>query len=558
MLRKTLSSCLLLFVSFACLAQSAPQTVYLWPAGHSTLQGANEKEVTTPANPQPGERIASIVNVHNPSLVVYPAPANKATGAAIIVAPGGGHRQLVIGSEGTDLIPWLHEMGVHVFILKYRLAQTPNYKYTVEGEALQDTQRAIRIVRHRAREWGVNPSRVGVLGFSAGGALAALADIRFDRGKADATDAIERQSCRPDFVGLVYPGWRPMDITAPQDAAPAFLTSAGLDDASHAKQTVEFHNSLFNAGVQSDLHIYAHGGHGGGIRPRDGIPFGSWPKRFEEWLADLGMLKPATGTGASFKGPIGLELYSLREQFAKDVPTTLDRVRDLGFQYVEVAGTYKLTPEEFKQQLDAKGLKPISGLFDYARFRDDIEGVAREAKTLGLQYVGCAWIAHKTGAFNEADMRGAIAVFNRAGAALAKHGLKFFYHTHGYEFQPYNDGTLFDLMMKETRPEFVRFEMDVFWIVHPGQDPVKLLEKYGNRFELMHVKDMRKGTPTGLLTGKSDVTNDVAIGTGIMKWNDILKAAQKAGVKWYFLEDESPVSIEQIPVSMRFLERVKF
>ena len=557
MLHRLPLCCVFLYLAVTCVAQSTPQVVYLWPSGHPTLQGANEKEVTTPPNPKPGERIASIVNVHNPSIEVHLAAPNKNTGAAIVVAPGGGHRQLVIGSEGSDLLEWLNGMGINVFILKYRLAQTPNYKYTVEGEALQDTQRAIRIVRERAREWNVNPSRVGLLGFSAGGALAALADIRFDRGKADAADATDRQSCRPDFVGLVYPGWAPMDITARPDSAPAFLTSAGLDDAFHAKQTVEFHDSLFKAGVQTDLHIYAHGGHGGGIKLRDGIPFGTWPKRFEEWLADLGMLKPATGLGASFKGPIGLELYSLREQFAKDVPSTLDRVRDLGIQYVEVAGTYKLTPEEFKKQLDAKGLKPVSGLFDYARFRDDVEGVAREAKTLGLQYVGCAWIAHKTGSFNEADMRGAIAVFNHAGEALAKHGLKFFYHTHGYEFQPYGDGTLFDLMMKETKPEFVRYEMDVYWIIHPGQDPVKLLEKYGNRFELMHVKDMRKGTPNGL-DGKSDVKNDVALGTGIMKWNDIMKAAQKAGIKWYFIEDESPISIEQIPMSMRFLEQLKF
>ena len=549
--------CVFLYLAVTCVAQSTPQVVYLWPSGHPTLQGANEKEVTTPPNPKPGERIASIVNVHNPSIEVHLAAPNKNTGTAIVVAPGGGHRQLVIGSEGTDLLEWLNGMGVNVFILKYRLAQTPNYKYTVEGEALQDTQRAIRIVRERAREWNVNPSRVGLLGFSAGGALAALADIRFDRGKAGAADAIDRQSCRPDFIGLVYPGWAPMDITARPDSAPAFLTSAGLDDAFHAKQTVEFHDSLFKAGVQTDLHIYAHGGHGGGIKLRDGIPFGTWPKRFEEWLADLGVLKPATGLGASFKGPIGLELYSLREQFAKDVPSTLDRVRDLGIQYVEVAGTYNLAPEKFKQLLDAKGLKPMSSLTGYERFRDDIEGVAREAKALGVQYVGTAWIPHKE-PFDEKTAREAIAVFNRAGEALAKHGLKFFYHTHGYEFQPYGEGTLFDLMMKETKPEFVRYEMDIFWIVHPGQDPVKLLEKYGNRFELMHVKDMRKGTPVGLLNGKSEITNDVAFGTGIMKWADILKAAQKAGIKWYFIEDESPISIEQIPVSMRFLERLKF
>ena len=218
---------LLFFISIAAASAQSPQVIYLWPSGHPTLQGANEKEVTTPANPKPGERIASIVNVHNPSLTVYPAPANKATGAALIVAPGGGHRQLVIGSEGTDLVPWLHDLGIHVFILKYRLQFTPNYKYTVEGEALQDTQRAIRLVRSRAKEWGVNPNRIGVLGFSAGGALGALADIRFDRGKPEAADPIDRESCRPDFIGLVYPGWAPMDITAPKDAAPAFLTSAG-------------------------------------------------------------------------------------------------------------------------------------------------------------------------------------------------------------------------------------------------------------------------------------------------------------------------------------------
>jgi acetyl esterase/lipase len=171
------------------------------------------------------------------------------------------------------------------------LAQTPNYHYTVEGEALQDTQRAIRIVRSRAKEWGVDPARVGILGFSAGGALAALADIRFDRGKPDAADPVDRQSCRPDFAGLVYPGWAPMDITAPKDAAPAFLTSAGSDDQSHARQSVEFYDSLFRTGIPAELHIYAHGGHGGGIRSRNGIPFGTWHIRFQEWLADLGVLK---------------------------------------------------------------------------------------------------------------------------------------------------------------------------------------------------------------------------------------------------------------------------
>jgi endo-1,4-beta-xylanase len=270
---------------------STPQVVYLWPSGAATLLGAGEKEITDPPNPQPGQRINSIKNVHNPSIEVHVPAPDKATGAAIVVAPGGGHRQLVWGSEGTDIADWLNSLGVAAFILKYRLAQTPNYHYTVEGEALQDTQRAIRIVRARAADWGVDPALVGILGFSAGGALAALADIRFDRGKPNAPDPIDRQSCRPDFAGLVYPGWAPMDITAPKDAAPAFLTSAGSDDQSHARQTVEFYDSLFRAGIPAELHIYGHGGHGGGIRSRNGIPFGTWHLRFQEWLADLGVLR---------------------------------------------------------------------------------------------------------------------------------------------------------------------------------------------------------------------------------------------------------------------------
>jgi len=265
----------------------------------------------------------------------------------------------------------------------------------------------------------------------------------------------------------------------------------------------------------------------------------------------------SAGMGSSFKGPVGLQLYSLRDQFAKDVPGTLDQVRKFGIKYVETAGTYGLTPAQFRAALDARGLRAVSGHFGYELCRDHIEDVARDAKILGLEYVGCAWIPHQD-PFDEKTCREAAAVFNRAGEALAKHGLKFFYHTHGYEFLPYGKGTLFDLLMAETKPQFVHIQMDVFWIVHPGQDPVKLFEKYGDRFALMHLKDMKKGTPTGLFTGHSDVTNNVPLGVGTLDWQAIMKAARKAGVKWYFLEDESPTSIAQIPQSLRYLEQLKF
>jgi sugar phosphate isomerase/epimerase len=263
------------------------------------------------------------------------------------------------------------------------------------------------------------------------------------------------------------------------------------------------------------------------------------------------------GTGPSFKGPLGLQLYSLRDQFAKDVPGTLDKVREMGFKEVELAGTYGLSPEKFKAELDARGLKAVSGHFPYERFRNDLDGIIREAKIFDLQYVGCAWIGHRD-PFDEKTCRQAIDVFNVAGDALAKQGIKFFSHTHGYEFQPYGNGTLFDLMMTETRPDLVNFEMDIFWVVHAGQDPAKLLDKYGSRFQLTHLKGMKDSTPTGFLTGKSDVTNDVPLGEGKIDLVPILRAAEKAGVKWNFIEDESPSAEQQIPQSLRYLEQVKW
>ena len=259
----------------------------------------------------------------------------------------------------------------------------------------------------------------------------------------------------------------------------------------------------------------------------------------------------------SGKLPVGLQLYSLRAEFPKDVPGTLKKVRDYGITLVELAGTYNLPSEKFMAMLKENGLKAVSTHFPYERYRDDLDAVVRDAKAFGVQYAGCAWIPHKDD-FDEKECRDAAAVFNRAGEALSKAGIKFFYHTHGYEFQPLGDGTLFDLLMKETNPKFVNYQMDVFWIVHPGQDPVRLLEKYSKRWVSMHVKDMKKGTPTGLLTGHSDVSNNVVVGTGIMDWPAIFKAAKKTNIRYYFIEDESPTAAEQIPQSLTYLESVKF
>ncbi|MDZ4288677.1 MAG: sugar phosphate isomerase/epimerase [Prosthecobacter sp.] len=260
----------------------------------------------------------------------------------------------------------------------------------------------------------------------------------------------------------------------------------------------------------------------------------------------------------SFAGPVGLQLYSLRSQFKlRGVPWTLDQVKAMGIEEVELAGTYDLPPAQFRAELDKRGLKPVSGHFPYGRLKNDLAAVVTEAKALGLHYAGCAWIDHKD-SFDEAECRDAAATFNHAGEALAKEGITFFYHCHGYEFEPHKDGTLFDLLMQETSPQQVSFEMDVLWVVFPGQDPVKLLEKYNGRWKLLHLKDLKKGIATGSLSGKTDVANDVTLGTGQMNWPALLAAAHRVGVKHYFIEDESPTSPEQIPQSLTFLKTVKW
>jgi len=258
-----------------------------------------------------------------------------------------------------------------------------------------------------------------------------------------------------------------------------------------------------------------------------------------------------------FQGTAGLQLYSLRDLFKKDVPGTLDKVKALGITEVETAGTYGMPPEKLREMLEARGLKAVSGHFQYEALTKDVDAAIREAKALGLQYMACPWIPHKDAEFSEEVTRRAAADFNRIGEAVTKAGLKFAYHPHGYEFAPLGDGTMFDLLVKETKPEFVAFEMDVFWVVHPGKNPAELLAKYPNRWVLMHLKDIRKGARTGVYTGRAPLTDDVVLGTGLVDWPAVLRAAAKAGVKHYFIEDESPTAEAAIPESLKYLGTLK-
>jgi sugar phosphate isomerase/epimerase len=275
-------------------------------------------------------------------------------------------------------------------------------------------------------------------------------------------------------------------------------------------------------------------------------------------LLALSLQAADAGTGKSFTGPLGLQLYSLRAEFAAaGVEATLDKVKGYGIKYVELAGTYNLPPEKFKALLDERGLVPVSGHFPYKRYATDPAGVAKEAKTLGLQYAGVAWIDHKD-PWDDKQCAEAIEVFNKAGETLAKEGIKFFYHLHGYEFQPHDGGTLADMLITGTNKENVFYQMDVFWIVYPGQDPVKLLEKYTGRWVTMHLKDLKNGILIGSQAGHADVKVNVVLGTGQMDWPKILAAGKKAGLAYYFIEDESPDAAIQIPKTMKYLEQVSF
>ncbi|MGH9936969.1 MAG: alpha/beta hydrolase, partial [Blastocatellia bacterium] len=182
------------------LSANQPKEIPLWPNGAPGSEGKAGPEAVRVT--ESGERVVS--NVHRPSITPYLPPKEKATGAAVIIAPGGGHRELWADHEGHNIARYLSARGVAAFVLKYRLAREANSTYTVDDHALADTQRAIRLARSRAREWNVNPSRIGVMGFSAGGELAALASMRFDGGNKDSADAVERESSRPDFQALIY------------------------------------------------------------------------------------------------------------------------------------------------------------------------------------------------------------------------------------------------------------------------------------------------------------------------------------------------------------------
>ena len=257
-----------------------------------------------------------------------------------------------------------------------------------------------------------------------------------------------------------------------------------------------------------------------------------------------------------FHGEPGMVSYTYRKYFEKDIPSTLDIIKELGITDIEFSNLFGQTAQQLRKYIDEKGLKCSSFGVSYDDLVNKTAEVAQNAKTLGAEYVRVAWIPHK-GDMTPEVMDTAIANFNRIGKILKEqYGLTFIYHNHGYEFRPYKNGTLYDYLMEQTDSKYVSFEMDILWTFFPGQDPAALLNQYGSRYKTLHLKDLRKGIK-GDMSGGTSQENDVALGTGQIDIPSVIKAAKKAGIKHYYIEDESSNVMIQVPQSIAYLKSLK-
>ena len=254
----------------------------LWPNGAPGSEGKAGLEKVRVTDG--GDHVVS--SIHRPSITPYLPARSTATGAAIIVAPGGGHRELWIDHEGYNVAQWLRERGIAAFVLKYRLAREEGSTYTIEGNALADIQRAIRVVRSSAAQWGLDTARIGVMGFSAGGEVAARAAMSWDDGNTSATEVIDRLSSRPAFQALIYPG-NGGALTVSKRSPPVFIVAGYNDRPDISRGMAELYLKYKEAGVPAELHLYAAAGHGFGMRATNRSASAGWPSRLVEWLGDM-------------------------------------------------------------------------------------------------------------------------------------------------------------------------------------------------------------------------------------------------------------------------------
>lgn len=250
----------------------------------------------------------------------------------------------------------------------------------------------------------------------------------------------------------------------------------------------------------------------------------------------------------------GVVSFTFRNEFSKDVPGTLDFIKEMGIRNIEFSNLFGKTAAEMRALLDARGMVCTSYGVYYDALTNKTDEVIQNAKTLGAEFVRVGMIPHK-GEFTIQQAAVAVKDFNRVGQKLKENGIEFSYHNHGYDFTPYQNETMYDYLIQQTNPAYVSFELDILWVHQFGQDPLAYLKKYPNRFRLMHVKDLKKGIPVGLDV-KTSSENDVPLGTGQIAVQKILKQARKSAIKYYYLEDENSNSRAQVPLSLAFLKNL--
>jgi acetyl esterase/lipase len=288
-----------LFVVFLSgLTASASEPMALWPKGAPGEKGdiGVEQDTSKPGEGLVGgKRVVRLGNVSIPTLTLYRPPKRKDTGAAVVVCPGGGYSILAMDLEGTEACQWLNSAGVTAVLLKYRVpARKGLERYAAP---LQDAQRALGLVRFHAAEWHIDSKRIGIMGFSAGGHLSAVASTHFEKRAYEPVDEADQASCRPDFAMLVYPAYLirregpelSPELTVTSNTPPTFLVQAE-DDHVRVENSLFYYLALKKAGVPAEMHLFASGGHGYGLRASDKAVV-SWPKRAGEWMRKLGVLE---------------------------------------------------------------------------------------------------------------------------------------------------------------------------------------------------------------------------------------------------------------------------
>ena len=286
-----------------------------------------------------------------------------------------------------------------------------------------------------------------------------------------------------------------------------------------------------------------------------GKPYNGETPSLNIWLQN-GTGEILSRKAGAFTAPYGIQLYSLRFELKKDVPGTLAKLQKLGIKEVEVSNYYGYPAKDFKKLLNQNKLKCTSINFGYRTFKEDINTVISDAKLFGAKYVGIGWYPHDNKGFTKQDANSAIKDFNEFGAKVKKAGLKFFYHPHGYEFITDGGEVLMDYIIKNTNPDLVTYELDVFWTVHGGGDPEKYLAKYPGRWELLHLKELRIDTP-GNSSGTAPDATSVSLGRGVTNWPLLLRLAQKTGTKKFYIEDEAANAIDQVPVTVTYLNSMR-